>query len=384
MKTKTIDRINITEWDDIVTSIYDAALHPERWDQTLLNIGNPLNAHCGHLIVLSSGGSTIEQNKIVGLDPAVYADFEDCVAQGQMTRINAAKFAKPMHLITDYEHTSELAMKKDPYYQGLAKTHDIGYYGGFILDNQDGLFTGVATCRARKYGHLDTQEMELLGRLTPHLKRSVDLMMLLNHRSFSQGVSEALENHPHAAVLFNFRGKICGLNMKARKVLKVRDGVFESEGHLRVFDSQCQKSLNEEINKIISNTKYLELKHSGVFRVPRKESLTPYVLFLSPIRSRNYHPNATAGVVFIADPNARIPLFISELVNIFGLTPAEAQLVRDLCNGDTLAEIAESRGVVLSTPRFHLKNIFSKIGVKRQVDLVRIVIRTLEIYKRGR
>lgn len=58
-----------------------------------------------------------------------------------------------------------------------------------------------------------------------------------------------------------------------------------------------------------------------------------------------------------------------------GLTRAEAAIAMGLVDGATLAEIADARGVSIHTVRVQVKSALSKAGVRRQIDLVRLVQR---------
>lgn len=56
------------------------------------------------------------------------------------------------------------------------------------------------------------------------------------------------------------------------------------------------------------------------------------------------------------------------------LTPAEGRLAAALATGQTLLDVAESTGRTEKTLRWHLKHIFRKQGISRQVDLVKRVL----------
>ena len=62
------------------------------------------------------------------------------------------------------------------------------------------------------------------------------------------------------------------------------------------------------------------------------------------------------------------------LASLYGLTPAEAELASLLSAGHSIEEAAEIRGVTLNTARSQMKRVFSKTGVNRQADLVRLLL----------
>jgi DNA-binding CsgD family transcriptional regulator len=57
-----------------------------------------------------------------------------------------------------------------------------------------------------------------------------------------------------------------------------------------------------------------------------------------------------------------------------GLTPSEGAVVLALARGRSLAEVAAERGISLHTVRTHVKRSLAKAGVRRQADLVRLVL----------
>lgn len=74
------------------------------------------------------------------------------------------------------------------------------------------------------------------------------------------------------------------------------------------------------------------------------------------------------------DP-ARRPSVDEDLVaGTFGLTRAESQVAAALAEGRTMREIAKATFPAESTVRWLVKQIYAKLGITRQVDLVRIVL----------
>jgi DNA-binding CsgD family transcriptional regulator len=56
----------------------------------------------------------------------------------------------------------------------------------------------------------------------------------------------------------------------------------------------------------------------------------------------------------------------------FELTRAETRVLANLLAGRTLVESAATLRIAASTAKTHLDSIFSKTGVSRQADLVRL------------
>ena len=79
-----------------------------------------------------------------------------------------------------------------------------------------------------------------------------------------------------------------------------------------------------------------------------------------------------AAVVFISAQEYQTVPASSVLQDLLNLTPAEARVTAALVSGKTIKQFAEETEVTLNTVRTHLKSVFSKTGVSRQSDLVRL------------
>jgi DNA-binding CsgD family transcriptional regulator len=64
----------------------------------------------------------------------------------------------------------------------------------------------------------------------------------------------------------------------------------------------------------------------------------------------------------------------NQLMDLFGLSAAEARLARALCHGDSLEEYATDQGLKLPTVKTQLRSIFAKTGTERQSSLVRVLL----------
>lgn len=75
-------------------------------------------------------------------------------------------------------------------------------------------------------------------------------------------------------------------------------------------------------------------------------------------------------IVLIQDTNKYKPFCQHRLRKAYGLTETEANIAIAILHGKKVEEIAAERGVQANTVRIHLKQVFSKTGVRRQSELV--------------
>ena len=104
--------------------------------------------------------------------------------------------------------------------------------------------------------------------------------------------------------------------------------------------------------------------------------LARLVVHVNPIGGQHmdFRPQGVAALVVVIDPASRLWIDPELVVSIFGLTLMEGQVAVLLAEGKTVREIAHVLGRKESTVRWHMKHIFAKLRVSRQVELVQVVL----------
>ncbi len=112
----------------------------------------------------------------------------------------------------------------------------------------------------------------------------------------------------------------------------------------------------------------------GALQLPMKSggALPVFVSPLSPQMLAFGH--AAGACVFFSDPETVLVGLGDALQDIYSLSLSEASLAEALVNGTSLADFAEQRCTTLHTVRTQMKNLAMKVGAKRQVDVVRVIL----------
>ena len=75
-------------------------------------------------------------------------------------------------------------------------------------------------------------------------------------------------------------------------------------------------------------------------------------------------------LLLVRDPARVPPIAGARLVELFGLTGAEARVATALLGADSPREVAAQLGIGLATVRSHLHRLYDKTGTRRQAELV--------------
>jgi DNA-binding CsgD family transcriptional regulator len=168
----------------------------------------------------------------------------------------------------------------------------------------------------------------------------------------------------HGAVFVAADGAIVEANERAHLVLARGDGLRSLRGRLVAGRRRDQKQLETLIAHAIDG-------HAGTVVIERDEAAAPYLVDAVGATSAG----SRCVVLLIRDPHARPRGRRTLLQRAYGLTPAEARVADAIADGLSLAEIAERFGVARGTVKNQLKEVFAKVGVRRQAELVRAVSR---------
>ena len=79
-------------------------------------------------------------------------------------------------------------------------------------------------------------------------------------------------------------------------------------------------------------------------------------------------------LVLVSDPAQGREDIGAALKHLYGLTDGEARVCLSLAAGKDTGSIADELVVSRDAVRFHLKNIFTKTRVKRQGELIRLLL----------
>lgn len=79
-------------------------------------------------------------------------------------------------------------------------------------------------------------------------------------------------------------------------------------------------------------------------------------------------------LMLVTQPGYHRVATVRQLMQIFQLSPAEARLARAVAHGQDLETFAAEQGVKITTVRTQMASVHGKTHVRRQTDLVRLIL----------
>lgn len=290
---------------------------------------------------------------------------QDCA----MRELRAASVG---HIVQDSAIVGEHRNGRDEFYAGYLEALDgrCGLYG-LAHRGRDSQFV-VSARRGIAGGDFNERERDLLMRLTPHLGRAFRTWHALrSEREVAGGLLQSLKQTGAAMLLVDRHMRVHFASDVARRRLADAPMLIVGET-LAGRSASADQRLRKAIEAVLSDD-----RRDGPARVllPSWGAGAPLSLSVAALVT-DFPTDPDVGALAIVNVSAGEEPNVCEdaLRAFFGLTNAEARLLKALTSGERLADYAARTGVSPTTAKSHLRALFSKTGERRQVDLVRNVL----------
>lgn len=254
---------------------------------------------------------------------------------------------------------------------------DGGYQNGLMarLDGPEGSSIFWTLADSIRPGGWDSRQIALIESILPHLRHLLQVRHVLGGaQALNASLAGLLDDTRLGVVYLNRRGSIVDANDRARELLRRATGLFEENGFLRarrpVDDTTLEGLLADALPRFgLPST-------GGSMTVTRWPSRSRQVVHVLPVSDRrdDFGIGRVAVLVLVVEPDTLARLDAELVASALGLTATESKVAVALAMGKSVSDIANEKGQKVSTARFHVKRIHSKLGLTRQMDLVRLVL----------
>ena len=210
--------------------------------------------------------------------------------------------------------------------------------------------------------------------IVPHLRRSVTISRIMDAKEgHGAALAETLDGLSAAVFLLDPVGRIMHANAQALTMIAQAAIVRSAAGKLMVVNLAADRALHDFLLSAAKGDSAIGGKGIAVpFTVEGSERYVADVLPLTTGARRTAGSlHSAVAAVFLRKASLDLPHPLEALASAFKLT--RVAVVMGIVNVGRASEVAEALGISEATVRVHLKKIFDKTGVGRQVDLVKLV-----------
>ena len=265
----------------------------------------------------------------------------------------------------------EVELTKTQLYTDWLQPQDLHHRLCIVLFRDQMAAVLLELMRPRSSMPFDQADVEAGRLLAPHLQR----LLRVQHRvaeleTERDGALNALDYLPWGVLLVDKRGMRLAANRRAKEILLSREGLMLQGNSLRATLAEESARLRRALQVALQGDRD---GVGGALSITRPNKIHPLSVVIVPLRSEaaDLADRVPAAAIFMSDPDAQHNGNELHLRELYGLTAVEARLATRLSQGKLVEEAAAEMGVSVNTTRAYLKRIYSKIGVRRQSELVR-------------
>jgi DNA-binding CsgD family transcriptional regulator/PAS domain-containing protein len=213
-------------------------------------------------------------------------------------------------------------------------------------------------------GAYTDKDLELARLLSPHIKRSVEISGIIGHQRVETGtLRAALDALASPALIIDPDGTILFRNRAADMELATRQIFREHRGHLlavtpeagnllAALSSPAAPGIQKGLDALLTDATGRTLHVTGAELEQAGEEVGSPILML------------------LREPEAALTTPLSSAASLYHLTTAETQVLGQILQGHSLADVADLLGLARSTVKSHLDAIYRKSATNRQAELV--------------
>jgi len=236
---------------------------------------------------------------------------------------------------------------------------------GAIFDTPFGV-GALGIHRGRGQKDFDLETVAHFDRFTADLRRMLAIRgELMTARADKRATRSSFDSLDLAILQIDGEGRLLETNALADELLRDHDALHVARGHLRASARD-----GTALKNAIALATDREAPEAALLAVgnPDGQCLS---LTVSPLLVPGTKPRA---MILIKPPIVNQRAVDKALMQLYGLSPAEAQVSISLAEGLSPADIATRRQVSDGTVRIQLKTIMAKMGCRRQTQIAAAVL----------
>lgn len=358
----------------ILGTIYDAALEEKGWVFCLELVRKVLRANYASLIVRTE---TVDD---IGLIVSAGHDQPNIDPGNPYISMSPLAGIQPDQLVTMSEVLTENEWRASTYYRDYCAPQDVFHVMAADIATLNGGVYGLRITRPQTLPDFSSADKNFCRLLLPHIKRALNLHLSIHEdRKVSTLYSHAMAQLMVGVVVLDQDGLVIECNPAAMTVLDAKDGLVVVGKQLEASYADDNRRLQTLVREALATPHTGKAALNEAMSVSRPSGRLGWGLIVQRIASDQWTEGKQrpSVAVFVRDTEGRVDPPVRLAQQLFQLTPAETALAIQLANGLSLEEAAEMLNIKRNTARAHLRSIFSKTGVRRQTELVRIFLNSV-------
>lgn len=361
----------MTDWnlEPAIAAFNAAALDSSRW-QAAIDVVTAATGAFGSSLVRISGQPSPEATSASLEDACQRYDRDEWASRDE--RLKILPQMKHSGVGTEGDFVSVETMARHPYWQEWLAPFGLKWFAGVGIMFGDTVWC-LSIQREASRGPYRSDEVAMLSRLSTHLSSAAALASALGYARMD-GALAAFEFSRRAVILLDGVGSVVVANDVARRLLG--NGLQIVNRRVISFNRDATIAFEQAVDRLL-RAEHTLAAHP-VVSLPGLNGGRLLAYLSRPSKDMLEALGFVGCIVTLVDLDDRSTASETLLIDVFGLTKAEATLATKLVVGGTLDQAARQLNISYETARTHLRNVFGKVGVNRQPQLTALVTLLIE------
>jgi len=358
---------------ELVGQIYEAALDADQWPELLVQIADFCGGANAALVTVDPD---IHYSSVITprADPDCVAAYNEHWWRYDPISVLAAK-APPGKFVSVADIDQE-GYFSSAFYNEFRRFTGYGNHGlTTTLFRDRNAFGNFVLQTSPNDDEIAAQTLRNTEIVVPHVARAASIARRLHRMELERSLMDCCRKSEHAGlILVNAMGRRIFSDEPGEDLLAAKAQIGIRNGMVQLEDIKADIRLRSAIRKCARTE--TDAPCGEIVQVARGDGKPPLTIEVLPYRTNRSSPygNPSAAMLLIRDPGLDRAADTQKLRDRFGLTPAEAALAIEMLKGDGRAAAAKRCGISINTARTHLMRVFEKTGVKRQAELIRVLM----------
>ena len=360
-----------------ILKIYEAVNEPELWNDVLNDTSDLMHGGAMHLFVFDTRNDVVDLN----FSTRVSSEMQDVYVRdylGDDVRVDRLPMQPIGKIVYQHMLFSEQELRTAPVYNEFLPQFELANLTGSNLSIGNHLvWFGAARGKIEK--PYTEEELDSFLLLMPHIRKALRQHLELRDLKWQRGaLSRIFDADCRSVFLIDRNAKIAFANRNANEI--TTELVTQRHGKLCFSDTNANAKLRHALGRLFLIETSLA-SYQDTFIVTNPSDGTDYGVrvfrYLGDIADWQRSTGDFAVVTLIRLNNMPAPRAedVRSFGDLYGLTEAEKNIVLALANAIGMAEYAQNKAIKIDTARKQLKSAMSKMHLRSQKDLIRVLER---------
>jgi PAS domain-containing protein len=368
------------DFDALVSSLYAASYRAGGWNVALEGLRDAFDLDAFALIRYPNAAAASDQPQVISVGGSHVSESAALRYEEYYGAIDPRTRFVRQHSVQAVfvceQHFDPAYVSRSEFYQDFLLPEGLRRCMGTCVRLSDQTDFAMGLLRGTDRASFSSQTLLDFQRLIPHFRQALEVHERLS-RSDGSALETAMKATSWGVLYLDGDGRYLGGNGLAEALLTDPGVAKIRAGRLVMSDARTQRRFLAALERgrqgPFAETMLIEPVSAGARRLTLTLQAMPADRADRSWLPVSYESNNARLVCILAPLDRRRVPSIRQLMDVFGLAPAEARLAHSLACGEALHDYAISNTLGMSTVRSQLKAVFRKTGTECQSDLVRVL-----------